>query len=345
MLVDNATTVGDDASRVGETTSDAVVADSGSAPAEAAPATALDAVNAAADRLSKADSSPVTDQTGQPPAGVVNPSGQQPPRPEDEGIRNLRTAYEGYKGKVGWAENLNKADVDGAMSLIAEMRADPVAFFRQLQADLTGHPEYSKLLDSGRAPAEEPEPGPDLYTTDAAGNRIEMYSAKRQKEWREWNNKQQTQQFEQRLSPLQSWHQNAQRDEQRRQIIEGARTTTTEVLTEMRQMPHFAGKDNEAKIADYLGKIPQAVKQKVGAIAALHMAYNTYLKNDVFPSIDAKAEARIRADFNKRAAAGNGSVKPGSSQQGSTGKPALNNQRDLAAHMEALSRQAAVGQS
>lgn len=301
-----------------------------SAPVESArPATALDAVRAAADRLSK-PAPPAAPDNGQPPAEGVIP----PVAPDSEGIRNLRTAYDTFKGKVGWAENLDAAEVQDALSLIADMRRDPVSFYRQLGTDLTGHPTYGKALQP--PPAEEPEPGPDLFSTDPQGNRIELYSAKRQKEWREWNDKRVMSQVDQRLNPLQQWHQTAQREEQNRTIIEGARSTASEVMKDMRTNYPYFTKEAEPKIAEYLAKVPADTKRRIGAVAALHVAYTQYLKNDVFPTIDSKAEAKIRKEFGMKAASSQGGVKPGGGNvAGAVKKPTT--VAELSKHLERLS--------
>lgn len=340
-MEDTATTVKDSAPAAPSAPAATPAAPSGpaaSTPAStpAAPRTALDAVNAANDRLSKAAPS-AAPTTGPTPAASVTPPGPAanvPPVVEPEGIRNLRTAYEGYKGKVGWAENLSQEEVQTALGLIADMRRDPVAFFRDLQSELTGHPEYSKMLGAGTAPAAEPEPGPDLFTTDGQGQRVELYSAAQQKKWREWNDKRVNGQLDQRLSPLQDWHKSAQQQEQQRQLLANAQSTTTAVLKQMRDLPHF--KDGEDKIAARLAKIDPATKKQLGAIGSLNLAYNLYLKEEVFPTYDSKAEARVRAEFDKKANAG-GSVKPGGGQAPATGGKRPTNQRELAAHLQKLS--------
>jgi len=305
------------------------------APSESArPATALDAVRSAADRLSKA-TPPVATPDGQPPAeGVIPPVAAPAPASEPEGVRNLRTAYEAYKSKVGWAENHDPEEVKNALELITEMRADPVSFYRRLGTDLTGHPTYGKALQP--PPAEAPEPGPDLFTTDEAGNRIEMYSAKRQREWREWNDKRVMGQVDQRLNPLQEWHRNAQSEEQRRTIIEGAKSTATEVMNDMRANYPYFTKENEPKIAEFLAKIPAATKKRIGSIAALNVAYTQFLKAEIFPNIDKRAEDRIRKEFGMKAAASSGSVKPGGGNVSGVPKRPTN-VGELAKHLERLS--------
>lgn len=273
---------------------------------------------------------PAGDGVETPPAeGVASAApGQQPTPPaqtaESVGIANLRAQYEALKRQYAPLEGMDIDEIRQWMAERARFRADPVAWYRQLGTELGGHEQFRSAMQPPAKP--EPEPQPDLYAM-VDGEKVYSYSAGQLKKWHEWNNRQTQAMIEERLNPMQRWVSQAERTTRDNQIMASSRSTAAEVLGEMRTYPHF--KEGEAKIAERLASIPKAVRQKVGAIAALHMAYAAYLKHDVMPNRDAEVRKQVEADARRKAAASTGSVAPGGGQQTGTGKRPMN-QKELA---------------
>lgn len=284
-----------------------------SVPAQ--PTTALSAVQAAFKEEATPPSSGGTgDQPpagdGQPPAAAASAPvvGQPPAQPSTDGgagIAQLRSAYEALKQKYSRFDNMDIDDVLGWYEERQRFQNDPVAWYRQLGTELGSHPTFSTAM---QPPKQDPEPQPDLYTV-IDGEKVFSYSAGQQKKWQEWNDRRIDAKWEQRLNPMQEWVTQARNSAVNSQIVEGARTTATNVLNELRQYPHF--KEGEAKIAQRLAAMDPKVKKEIGAIAALHLAYSQYLRDDVLPKRDADIKKQMEAEARRKANGSAGTVVPG----------------------------------
>lgn len=319
---------------LGATTTDKVettggAPDASSTPASttpAAPATALDALKGADSRLNQPDSSSGTPAATTTPPPVAQPASDAAPA-ESEGIRQLRSAYEDLKTKTGWAANLNHNEVREAMQFFADFTRNPIAVIREIMSD----PDLGAVVGGMlRPPAEDLEPQPDLQTSDGAHK---VYSATQLAKWREWNNRQQTAALNKELGPIKDFVSSSQETQQRTEIAQAAARTTTRVMAEMREMPHF--KDHEPEIEKRLRAIPPHVRREIGAIGCLQMAYNQTLKEVVFPKIEADADKRADERARQKAAAGAGGIKPNGGA-GSTTVKRPTNQAELAEHMRKL---------
>lgn len=272
-------------------------------------------------------------------ASVPPVDGQQPtPQAGEGGIAQLRTAYEGLKGKyqnLAWAEKINPQEAQTAIELLQELRTNPVAFYRQLNQDLLGRPEYATQLQPTAPTQEDPEPKADLVTRGPDGREIRVYSEEQQQKWRDWNNARVMKNVDEKLNPLNEFHRTQQEFVQQAEIRERAKAHTESTMAEMRKMPHFAGPENEEKIAQKLRAIPPHIKKQVGAVAALNMAYNQHLRDNIFPTLNQTAEQRVREEMARKANAGAGTVTPGGGNQ-PRGTVQPKNTSELSAHLRKL---------
>ena len=224
-----------------------------------------------------------------------------------------------YRGKVGWAENVNQEAVTEAIALAQEIQADPRAFAQALLAELGGQQE-EELID----------PEPDYHAPDGSA---QFYSDKTVKTLLSNLEKRMTRQFK----PAMTMVEQAQEQERMRGISTEAAATAKEVMTAIRQYPHF--EKYKLDIADKLEKIDVTLRRRIGSPAALLMAYHAVIQ-EKDPEIRATLEQEIRQGFNKSAAASVGSVQPGS--QASTRKPVRDGDVEgLAKRMEELSAEMA----
>jgi hypothetical protein len=267
-----------------------------------------------------------------PPVGAA-PDASTPA--ESQGIRDLRQAYNDLKQRTGWAAELDPRQATEAWQFFQNFTRDPLAFYRHLQQSLQGDPEYAKEFPSNQ-PAEDPEPQADLQTEDG---RHKVYSATQLAKWHEWSKRQGTKAIDDRLAPIQQFVTNAQTETRRQEVIAHARETTERVMTDLRQDPYFPKDEaGEAEIAKRLRAMSPMARRELGAVGALHAAFNQYKREVVYPNIDKEAERRADERSRQKAAAGAGGIKP-SGGSGSQTVKRPSNPKELAAHLEAMSRQ------
>lgn len=280
------------------------------------PSTAVAALEGAHARLNPV--SPAGGGTVQPPAGAQPVTVPAKPGP-DAGIAQLRTAYEDTKRKLQVYEGMDAEEARIALAQWKRFSSDPLSYYKQLGSELGAHPDFKDKLTPK---VEEPEPQPDMYTV-VNGEKHLVYSATQLAKWRDWNNQKLMGQVEEKLNPMQSWVEKAQESAEQNAVEINARETTTRVMAEMRKYPHFTV-ENEPKIAALLAQIPRSTKKAIGAVGSLFLAYQTFLKSDVFPTLEAETRKKVEADYARKAAASSGNVKPGGGGAGATGKSPTN---------------------
>lgn len=320
-MAEDATTVKDSGGATGAASS------TGAAATPNTGATALSAVTAAFKSTPDSSSGagitlPQTPPAeGQPP--VVVP-GQQPPPAPGDGIAQLRSAYDALKAKYARFENLDHDQLHSWWEQRQAFEKDPTGWYRQLGDELTAHPRFSKALQP--PPAEEPEPQPDLYTL-VDGEKVPVFSAKRQAEWRSWNDKRMESKFSQLVNPLQEYVGQARNESTRRQIMAQSKDTVTNVMKEMATFPGFT--EGKAEIAAILKALDPKLKKEIGAIASLHHAYNMWYRDKGHVTVKSGLEKQIREEFAREAGASSGNVRPGGG--GGTGqRKSPTNQNELA---------------
>lgn len=209
---------------------------------------------------------------------------------------------------------------------------NPLQFFRDLDQRLREDPEFKPHFEPQ---AEDLEPQADLVSEDG---KHRVYSDKQLRKWREWNDRQTDKRVGERLSPLEARFKAADEAEAKRETQANAAKLTNQVMTEMRTHPYWPKKDEgEAAILKHLRAIPPHIRKDIGPVACLHRAFDTYLREAVYPTISDNAAKKVEEDMKRKAAAGAGGVRPGGgSGTGTVQRP--QNVKDLAAHMEQLSR-------
>ena len=248
------------------------------------------------------------------------------------------------ESKLGWAKDVQPEDVQSAFGLAQQVARDPVAFVAQLISEIRQIPQLAATLDTalggtgtkaerGKMPSPrlKAEDGTLAYSSDQVMEIVGNLKAE----------------FEEmlggRVQPLEDFRGSLEEREEVMNVIHQSRTESQELLGEMRQLAHWPEGDNkkagEAKIAEYLAAIPAETKRRIGAIASMYQAYNTYLQKDIFPTLGSKTEQEVRDNLRRKAAAGTGTVAPGAGgAQPVVKKPT--NPTELAAHLAKLAQSA-----
>lgn len=342
----------------GATTASAGTNDVASAPSSAIASLekVASAASSAADPQAQTQTVPIdtaagtTVQPGQPGANVgVQGDATKPGEdaawlgiPEERRnviLENTRKkATDEVMSKLGWAKDVQPEMVRTAFDLAGRIAEDPVGHVVQLISEIRQIPQLAAALEArmGGAPqaraAAKGMPTPRLKAEDGtlafSSEQVLEIMTNMKAEFEEM--------LGGRVQPLEDFRGNLEEREQVMETIQQSRTESRELLGEMRQLAHWptgeTKKAGEVKIAGYLAAIPAETKRKIGAVASMYQAYNTYLQKDVFPTLGSKTEQEVRDNLRRKAAAGSGTVVPGTTvAQTSTKKPS--NPQELAAHM------------
>ena len=262
--------------------------------------------------------------------------------------KKTREEVEAQFKDVAWAKDVDSGAVRDAFGFAQRIASDPVAFVAQLVSEIRQVPALAAALEQqlGGDPAlrqikrEMPKPrlkaddGTMAYSSDQVLEILQNFKAELLEE------------VGGRVSPLEDFRGSLEEREEVMNIIHESRTESSQLLGELRQheywpKPDASGKNpGEAKIAGYLAAIPKTVKDRIGAVASMYQAYNTYLQKDVFPTLGSKTEQEVRDNLRRKAAAGTGTVSPGAPAPQSTPKRPTTPE-ELARHMEKLAGSAA----
>lgn len=263
-------------------------------------------------------------------------------------LENTRTKVEKdttdrIMGEIGWAKGVQKADVVAAFQFANRVHNTPVQFAVELISEIRQNPALAAQLDQALGtpgtgiPANgvkrtmpkgslRSEDGKSAYSEDDMQQVLEVFKAQLMEE------------IGGQIAPLEEHRASLAEREEVTRIIHDSRQEASTVMTEMRALPQWPKPDadgknsGEVKINTYLVAIPAAVKAKIGSVASLYQAFNTYLQNDVFPTLSSTSEQRVRDDLRRKAAAGTGTARTsGGAPNAETKKPA--NVAELAAHM------------
>lgn len=259
------------------------------------------------------------------PAKDGKPAGTNEPPKErwDDILANARAkATEDALKPYGWAKDLNAEEATAALGLVATLRKDPGAFWRELGTMVKGG-ESAETKD-------EAFPAADVISSDG----VKVHSdANVQKILEVFERKLMTK-FQGELRPLLDFHDGELKTREKATAVNNAKQLAGQALTSARALPHF--KEHEAAIVETLTKMDPAIRKAVGPIAAMYMAFEQVKTEKVYPTLEAEAEKKVRADYDKKAAAsgihpvgGDGKVKE---------TPVLKGASALAAHMERLEK-------
>lgn len=206
-----------------------------------------------------------------------------------------------WRQRHGWAEQIDRSQLESWSQTAARMASDPVGFWQEFGAELQNHPVYSQQLKSHAARVlgqrqavqqDDTEPQADLQTEDGTP----VFSAKRQQEWRAWHDRQLEKRFEERLAPLQETHAQVQ-DARQRELIDHASTQfATQQLTAIKALPHYEEFKGDIKAAFAAMPTPE---HPMGYAVNLRDAY---LKV-VLPQLSQRERSQVMAEMKTKATA------------------------------------------
>lgn len=269
---------------------------------------------------------PVKDDSA---AAAAASRGEAPPNRIEAAVRNARQLAQAETLRSYGLEGVDPGDVKNAMEILAAIRQDPKKFWQELGLQVgvadkeeveEGYPEADLISPDGKL---------KTYSIDAHRKALDVHGRKIQK------------QLMGELRPVMDFVEKEKSTRSTAEANAAVQTLVGQTLTEARKLPHFT-KENEPLIVEKMKAIAPEVRRAIGPVAAMYMAYNQMMAEKVFPGIDAAAEAKVRDSYAKKANASNGSTHPVST--GGDGKPVkLENQQDLARHMERMAAAATAG--
>lgn len=188
----------------------------------------------------------------------------------------------------------------------AALNGDPQAIHR-----LRSNPQVAQAIQGlfqqqTTTAAADPEPEADLQ----AGDGTLVYSAARQREWREWNDRQLTAKltktFEEKLQPFQTVAQTFQQQQAQATFT----TNVSSVLAKMKAAdPAF--ETHQADVAKTLQSDPRLLAMALGSDTqapdvetALELAWGRVHRSKVVPARESQSEANVLAKLQQQAVAG-----------------------------------------
>ena len=272
-----------------------------------------------------------------------------------------------FEGKYGWAKDLTPDVVQNAFSFASRMNDNPVGFAIQLIGELSAYPQALMALKEALAPLFAPGAGNGngngnghAYVRDGRFTLPQGRLASEDGKARAFSEDQVGEilqnfeshimdQLSERFGPLENFHETLTEREAVMNVIHETRQEGAALMEEMRGLKHWPqewadakgnivkGPHNpgEQKIAVYLNAIPADVKKRLGAYGSMMRAFQTFLENDVLPTLEHKNGQQVRDDLRRKAAAAAGSVQPGNVQPPPPMKKPQN-VNELARHMEKL---------
>lgn len=274
-------------------------------------------------------------------------TGQAPQNRIEAAVKNARAAATTeVEAKYAWAKNLDQNTVQTSFALTRELVSDPAKFLRTLAAQ-----EGFQIVPIGgaketveaAAPKEFKLPEPQLHSEDGKG----AYSSEQMSQILTDFAASLEAKFGNQLKPILGDREAAQKAAAREAVVNEARATVTETMTELRAKPFFqvtntAGeKVDSPKIMEYLMAIPEKARL-ANPVAAIHRAYAMYMEKDILPNYGKISEQRVRDENAKKAAASGARPGAGGGQGDSTAKP-LRGVNDLAKKMEEMYAAAGSG--
>lgn len=289
------TTIGDASAALAAATSSLATPETPASPVDSTPAAAT--------------VQPTDPQT--PPAESVTPdASKEPPKwrwqdilanaretSAKEAEARVRQEVEQRYAALKPFEGMDPSELQGYRVMNAALAGDPqaIAIVKQNQQALAA---LRAIVAEQQQPQADPEPEPDLEAADGTL----VYSATKQREWREWNNRQLTSQlskeFEAKLRPFEQVAQTFQQRETQARAF----TEVGQVLGEFRADPEFKAHEHDVKAE-------LAKDQRLGDLAdrdpklALEIAFNRVYRAKVLPAKQQQTEAQVVANLQQRAVA------------------------------------------
>ncbi len=213
-----------------------------------------------------------------------------------------------WKEQYGWAEQVNRQQVEDAVKLAQRYTGDPIAFLQELAAEVQSHPEHGAKLTSWaaqqlgaarRQQAETPAPALDYNRIEidlGNGQAVSLGDLKQQ--WMA--------EVDQKYQPAMKTVQQVTQ-ERAQQAADTFATSTYEQLS--KQLPDFAAHGKE------IGERLEALKLQTNDPAMLTLAVKAIYADVVTPKreqqLSSKAQSQLLDNLQHKAQASS-SVNPGS---------------------------------
>lgn len=249
------------------------------------------------------------------------------------------------ESKYGWSKDVNPDHVQQAFGLANRVYDDPVTFVTQLISEIREIPQLAAKLAQALgqpgtgapiAAGKREFPKPRLMAEDG---KTGAYAADQVMEILDIFKGQMMEEFGGRMAPIEGFKESLEERQEVMNVIHESRQEATTLMTEMRALELWPSGDNkkagEAKIAEYLAAIPAEVKRKIGSVASLYQAYNSYVQKDVLPTLRGSTEQEVRDNLRRKAAAGTGAV-PVTAPTPAVGATKPRNVSELSKHMATL---------
>lgn len=244
---------------------------------------------ASADQSAAASPAPHT-ETSAPSVPATTQQGEVPGSPASQGpipydrheavLAAERRKREDVESRYAWAQSVNPDQYAAMAQWFQRAAADPVAFLQQFRSELEAHPQFRSKLQAIQQPTSTGEPQPDLI----AENGEQVYSAKQQRAWAEWQRTQLMAEIQQQISPLME-------DRQVQQVRSMAEQRVQSQLQEAQTWEAFG--DLRSQIAQIMTRDGRATLS-----SAYHRAHSEWAK-----SRDQRVREQVLAELRDKSTA------------------------------------------
>lgn len=150
----------------------------------------------------------------------------------------------------------------------------------------------NKYTQSTQPKHQGDEPKPDVPIVDGTGQVTGYtYSDKQLRQWQNWNEAKLTQQWEQRLTPIEQQFAEQRQERQQQQVVQQATQHAAQTLGQLREQPYF--KEHEPAIR-------QALEEHEEWGDNVHAAYNHVLITQILPTLSRAEAADVLAAMSNK---------------------------------------------
>lgn len=228
------------------------------------------------------------------------------PRARFDEVIAERNAIKQWKEQYAWAEQVNRDQLQEAVTLAQRYKGNPIEFLQELAKEVQSHPEYgpqlksmaARTLAAARGQQEQPK-GPDLSAIAidlGNGQQISLGDLKAQ-----W-----LAEVEQKFAPVASTVQSIQEEKAKAEQAAQIADFTTKTFDDLKTWP---GMDNPAN-QKAVGEALKAMSIDGNDPREVALALNAAYRQVVLPTLGSKAQAQLLDNLQQKAAASH-SVNPG----------------------------------
>lgn len=292
---------------------ESTISDGNSAPAAPAPTSFAQAFAADA---SSASGTPAQSST---PAVAEAPSTDQGATPAAEDDRSPfiprarfdevlaeRNAVKQWKEQYAWAESVNRAQLEQAVSLAQRYTGDRIGFLQELAKEVQDHPEdgpklrslAARTLAAARQQPAQPS-GPDLSSISIdLGNGQTIALSDLKKEW--------LAEVRQEFAPVSRTIEQITKEKEQTQREQQIASFSTSTFEDVKTWPGMDSPENLKLVGEALKAMTIDGDDPREVALALNAAY----RKVILPTLGSKAQSKLLDNLQQKAAASN-SVNPG----------------------------------